>query len=36
MMASMMAASENKDVGKEREAISKGLGGGKFTKVEKI
>ena len=36
MMATMMAGTDGKDAKKEREALSKGLGGGKFTKVEKI
>lgn len=35
MMASMMTGSE-KDVAKEKEILAKGLGGGAFSKVEKI
>ena len=36
MMATMMAGTETKDVEKEREALGKGLGGGAFSKIEKI
>jgi len=36
MMASMMAGSQKKDIGKEKEILAKGLGGGTFSKVEKI
>ena len=36
MMATMMAGNDTKDVEKEREALGKGLGGGAFSKIEKI
>merc|ERR1711933_161678 len=36
MMASMMAGSDKKDIVKEKELLSKGLGGGNFSKIEKI
>merc|ERR1712008_399392 len=36
MMASMMAGSDKKDVAKEKELLAKGLGGGSFSKIEKI
>jgi len=36
MMASMMAGSEKKDVAKEKDLLVQGLGGGAFSKVEKI
>ena len=36
MMANMMAGTEKKDVAKEREALAKGLGGGAFSKIDKI
>ncbi|KAL3929114.1 MAG: hypothetical protein SGARI_004848 [Bacillariaceae sp.] len=36
MMANMMTGNEKKDMEKEREAIGKGLGGGAFSKIEKI
>eukprot|EP00532_Pseudo-nitzschia_australis_P002433 CAMPEP_0168186624 /NCGR_PEP_ID=MMETSP0139_2-20121125/14548_1 /TAXON_ID=44445 /ORGANISM="Pseudo-nitzschia australis, Strain 10249 10 AB" /LENGTH=149 /DNA_ID=CAMNT_0008108677 /DNA_START=157 /DNA_END=606 /DNA_ORIENTATION=+ len=36
MMATMMAASDKKDVAKEKKLLDKGLGGGAFSKIEKI
>lgn len=36
MMASMMAGSEKKDIAKEKELLAKSLGGGNFSKIEKI
>jgi hypothetical protein len=36
MMASMMAGSDKKDIAKEKELLAKGLGGGNFSKIEKI
>lgn len=36
MMASMMAGSDKKDFAKDKELLAKGLGGGNFSKVEKI
>ena len=36
MMSTMMKSSSPKDVRKEREALSKGLGGGAFSKIDKI
>lgn len=36
MMAAMMAGSGEKDVVKEKELLAKGLGGGNFSKIEKI
>ena len=36
MMATMMAGSDKKDVIKEKELLAKGLGGGNFSKIEKI
>jgi len=36
MMATMMAGTDSKDIAKEREELSKGLGGGAFSKIEKI
>lgn len=36
MMATMMAGANKKDIAKEKEALAKGLGGGNFSKIEKI
>ena len=36
MMASMMSGSDKKDIAKEKEILAKGLGGGVFSKIEKI
>jgi len=36
MMATMMAGSDKKDIAKEKEFLKKGLGGGNFSKIEKI
>jgi hypothetical protein len=36
MMATMLAGTDHKDIAKEREALSKGLGGGAFSKIDKI
>lgn len=36
MMATMMAGSGEKDIAKEKQLLAKGLGGGNFSKIEKI
>merc|ERR1711935_812746 len=36
MMASMMLGSDKKDFAKDKELLAKGLGGGNFSKIEKI
>ena len=36
MMATMMAGSDKKDIAKEKQLLAKGLGGGNFSKIEKI
>mmetsp|Transcript_12939 Transcript_12939/g.30530 ORF Transcript_12939/g.30530 Transcript_12939/m.30530 type:complete len:152 (-) Transcript_12939:211-666(-) len=36
MMATMMAGSDKKDILKEKEILAKGLGGGNFSKIERI
>ena len=36
MMATMMAGTDKKDIALEKEILAKGLGGGNFSKIEKI
>ena len=36
MMATMMAGSDKKDIAKEKQLLAKSLGGGNFSKIEKI